>query len=583
MLFFNPLRWLKSWTQSRRGRTYVKNRRSRLSIEELETRLAPAAFVWTGNDHAVTTNWSDGNNWQGLVAPNNSVGAAQLVFNNTASFFTSNNNISGLTVDQMTVASGTYTISMSAGDQITLGNSSTNTGLLLVNTGAVANISIDMQMGFAASSTEILNVQSGASLNMSGQISGSSVAQLTMQGAGTLTLSHDNSTFAGPFKIDDTAGNGVCIITNANALGTGTVTVTTNTQLQVNLPADGTINNNLVLNGAGPGGTTGALYMNPSGPGPITVTWAGNVQMNSTNGVSNTTIAVTDVTGPVTGASSTSPIVITTTSTANLYNNEIVTINGVGGNTYANNQWQITVLSPTTFSLANSNPGPVPFTTPGTWTAYPYTLAITGQISNSSTSPYTLTKEGPGTLYLNPLNAAGNTYGGNTLVNQGTLSIGHPFALGPGGGTTIVDSNPQKSGTLALNYTSNPFIPVADLYYAQVQTVTLAGQTAGTTQFTLNYNGASTGAITYNAGIGPAVAAALNGLSTIGGIGASVQVTQAGSTFNVTFGGSLGGMQIPTLTAAVSTGPGAVSVGTAAGVVPIGFKEIGRASCRERV
>jgi trimeric autotransporter adhesin len=56
--------------------------------------------------------------------------------------------------------------------------------------------------------------------------------------------------------------------------------------------------------------------------------------------------------------------------------------------------------------------------------------------------------------------------------------------------------------------------------------------------FTLTFNGVSTGSLAFNASAA-AVQAALNGLASIGGQGGSVAVTQAGSTYTVTFGGTM--------------------------------------------
>src|SRR5262249_22026772 len=70
-----------------------------------------------------------------------------------------------------------------------------------------------------------------------------------------------------------------------------------------------------------------------------------------------------------------------------------------------------------------------------------------------------------------------------------------------------------------------------------------------------------------------AIQTALNGLSTIAGIGASVTVAAAGGgVFNVTFAGSLGGMDIPILNADITSGPGTITRGSTAGTTPIGFK-----------
>lgn len=56
----------------------------------------------------------------------------------------------------------------------------------------------------------------------------------------------------------------------------------------------------------------------------------------------------------ISGATNASPIVITTTSPHNMVTGQRVGITGIGGNTAANFEWTITVLSATTFSLGGS-------------------------------------------------------------------------------------------------------------------------------------------------------------------------------------------------------------------------------------
>ena len=150
-------------------------------------------------------------------------------------------------------------------------------------------------------------------------------------------------------------------------------------------------------------------------------------------------------------------------------------------------------------------------------------------------------------------------------------------AQAPGGlARTFVNTNINESGTLAFDFTNNPAIPLQDVVYAQVQTLTFTGAAPGLTNFTLNYNGVATAAIAYTwstAADAADIQAALNGLSTIGGIGASVSVALAGATLDITFGGSLGGMEIPILGATITSGfgSGSVNVGTTSGATAIGF------------
>lgn len=66
----------------------------------------------------------------------------------------------------------------------------------------------------------------------------------------------------------------------------------------------------------------------------------------------------------VSGATNATPIVVTTASNHGLSTNNYVTISGVHGNSNANGTWNITVLSPTTFSL-NGSTGNAAYTTGG--------------------------------------------------------------------------------------------------------------------------------------------------------------------------------------------------------------------------
>lgn len=81
--------------------------------------------------------------------------------------------------------------------------------------------------------------------------------------------------------------------------------------------------------------------------------------LTSGAGYSNTasfTIAPANFVGTsVSGASNTSPVVITMSAVHGLTGSEVVRITGVGGNTNANGFWEIAVLSTTTFSLVGSS------------------------------------------------------------------------------------------------------------------------------------------------------------------------------------------------------------------------------------
>src|SRR5262245_52820693 len=85
---------------SPKARTVRKIRDLRPRLEHLETRLAPATFVWSGTGGAANPKWSAGVNWVGGVAPTPSASPIDdLVFPDSA---TPNRN----TVNDLVVAGG---------------------------------------------------------------------------------------------------------------------------------------------------------------------------------------------------------------------------------------------------------------------------------------------------------------------------------------------------------------------------------------------------------------------------------------------------------------------------------------------
>jgi len=96
---------------------------------------------------------------------------------------------------------------------------------------------------------------------------------------------------------------------------------------------------------------------------------------------------------------------------------------------------------------------------------------------------------------------------------------------------------------------------LASLLVGRLNEVQVAMVTGGAGTFTLTFNGQTTGALAFDASAAD-VEAALNGLSTIGGVGGSVTVTLAGSDYTITFGGNLAGADV---TALVPTPAGGAS------------------------
>lgn len=550
---FSPIRWLRYLYRSR-VKTYERKPRLRLCIEELENRITPTTtYTWTGAGGLANDTWNYNvggvTNWLGDVVPpqNNSSAAVALVFPSGPANTTGTDNIPGLVVNSITFSGTNY--SMGGTQTLTLADPVANTASIIVNTGdSGETLGMNIQLGTGVASSETLNVQTGATLAITGNLSGNSATQLTEEGVGTLTLSGNNNSFTGPFTISNTIGNGTVAITNANALGSAVTSdlqtlalanIGTGVNVTLTYP-NGTTNpsvsftyegnstdagdlqaalNSLFTTDLGYGGSPvtvaevssginsalfsiafggsmagiSVLQLTPSVPSPASAsvnTLAQGDQPNVTTISDNTQLQVNI---PVGAADTTvpNPITVVGVGTGSGDVGAIVrnvNDNGGGGATLSG---KILLTGDTTFGgIAGSF------------------LTITGMISDSVTSSVTYAGETtPGintVLYLNPTEApsaandfqGGNFYHGNTNVDSGDLDVGQPFALGAGGAETFVNTNAFETGVLSLDFTNSTSTPTQYLNYSTVQTVSLTGATlnqtvtiTGTGTFNLGFTG----------------------------------------------------------------------------------------------
>jgi hypothetical protein len=147
-------------------------------------------------------------------------------------------------------------------------------------------------------------------------------------------------------------------------------------------------------------------------------------------------------------------------------------------------------------------------------------------------------------------------WGSISTYNSVITDIKHEFSF------TCIESNPV---TLGLAYRTGTVLSPAGTPVNEVQTVTITGGPTGGT-FVLDYNGQITPALPYNATTS-AVQTALQNLSGIGAGNVAVTGT-AGSSYTVTFQGSLAASNVAQLTASNDFSGGTsptVSVATTTG------------------
>jgi large repetitive protein len=294
MAAFSWRRWLGSLFARRANAK--QNRRQRLRLELLENRLAPATFTWSGAS-GLNNNWSTPGNWVGNAAPSGSAATLDnLVFPGGVSLLNSNNNLLPIgttlpTFNSITISGNNYNIS---GLPLILGSANaTGSGTLTVPAGAFGDvIALNVGLGGAAGAKQFFTVNAGATVTITGKLSGSTGSTLTKEGSGTLILSGDNSAFTGPVALDNTAGT--LEITTATALGSGSsaTAVGNNSTLAIS-NVTGIIAENLILNGPGASGNQGAL-LNLSGNNTL----SGNIELDS-DAYFGATAGVLDITGSI--------------------------------------------------------------------------------------------------------------------------------------------------------------------------------------------------------------------------------------------------------------------------------------------
>jgi autotransporter-associated beta strand protein len=458
-----------------------------LRFEELESRLSPATFTWSGA--GATALWSNGLNWVGGVAPTGNPAAADdLVFPLGAAKLTAQNDISGATFNSISFGAGGYTLT---GSDITLGVPAlVGTGFLVVNAGSTGNvIQLNVQLGASAGSDQTFSVLAGADLTVTGKLSGTTGATFTKDGGGVLTFTADNSGFTGTMRLNNNSGS--LVITHPLALGSITAPTIVGTGSSLRLSnVVGPINEPLILNGLGVandgallnlagnniwngpitldsnaaiGANNGKLTINGKigdlGPGwGILKEGPGEVQLTAANTYRGTTavnhgiLTVTNAKALGAAGSAASGTVVNSTPTGQgqlrlastglnfTIVNEFLTLNGAGSapvpgsltNTVGNNTW----AGPVTLGSASPNGSDVMI-----GAAENTNLTISGIIS-SPNGDFDLVKRDLGRVIFN--NA--NTYTGFTSVQEGILNIRDSLGLG----STAAGTSVSNGATLEL-------------------------------------------------------------------------------------------------------------------------------------
>ncbi len=260
---------------------------------------AQATDVWSGNS-GTSSNWSDGTNWVGGVAPAN---GEDIVF--MGSNRTTNNNDLVQNQNSLTFNANSAAFTMQGNTLFLLGGGMTNNSSKLqtldftINVGGWTGIALDASQTWNAASGSfnvLSNVQSAAFGNLgtftltidgpkdttiSGVVSDDPTGSGTLlaidkTGTGTLTL-NNNNTYSGGTTVD----NGTLVVGSNLALGAGDVNVNGGTlRTAEGMPLSYTVGNDLNVN-------SGTLFVqvgsNTTGVNNDHVDAGNNINLDSVN------------------------------------------------------------------------------------------------------------------------------------------------------------------------------------------------------------------------------------------------------------------------------------------------------------
>ena len=240
-------------------------------------------------------------------------------------------------------------------------------------------------------------------------------------------------------------GNKV-LLDGSVTVGVGATAARMNLDVQLTAVSTFTVNNNadLIVNGH----MSGSATMTKRGVGPMTLS-NDNIAYTGAIDVQTGRLIMSHVNALGTTAT---PTTVEANAQLQIRNvptliNETLILNGPGPtndgallNFSGNSTWggSITMDSDSSFGVASTISGP---------NTVHHTLTISGVISDSGfTGGHNLTKAGTGTLVFSRV--GGNTYRGQTVVNNGILRIQDPLSLGAGATAGTPQSGSPQSGTI---------------------------------------------------------------------------------------------------------------------------------------
>jgi fibronectin-binding autotransporter adhesin len=511
------------------GRRRAKrNPSTRLRLEALEDRLAPATHIWTGP--AVGGVWTNNANWTDSVNPaihlaptTGEAGGTIVQFNGGID---STDDIANLVINQLHFTAGGDTV---RGNGVTLGISGLAVPNNLVNDAGTNTV--DASLPLDLSGTTVFALVTAGQLNIVSVISGNQGLDLVSPSAGSLEFSGTASnTYTGATNVDSGT-----LFLNKNG---GAVTA-------VAIPADLIIGNS--TGGAGAAVVSFLVNDDIADTATVTVNDDGLLAMNNLG----------DTIGALVLQNGTSSAAAVNTGAGAFLTVGNVTVTGTGtgavgsvvtGNLNLGNATR-------TYSIANGTAA--------------VDLDVIGRITGTAAGAG-LTKTGAGTLQFSGGTTA-NDYTGPTSVNDGTLNLNKTAGTNAVAGDLVVGdgagASPDVVSLLAANQiadTSNVTVNSDGTFDLNGNNETVASL-AGTG--TVTNSSATAATLTINIAGAAQFDGVLSGNLALTKAGAGTE-TLGGTTAN-TFTGTTtvnDGLLVLQKTAGVNAIPGALTIGDGIGL-----------------